>query len=306
MVSFKLSFMVHYHDRIPSEGIPRLLPRRPHSAEPLIKSIPGLLPQELRVFLASLRSTGCQARVVIFSAGDPGDDLAALAHTFEAELLQYNYTDLSTTHGPMNMHRFELYRRFLAARGRGDYAQVLLCDVRDVFFQEDPFATLSVQAGIAVAIEPTRLLIGQCGIHAGWLSTGCPAYQAEGTLERVAGERRSCAGTTIGRHGGVLSYIEAMQREAERTVTRVTHASAAAWEGQSTTKDGEAWRLWCNDQGMHNALLWTGQFGVPGGSTVALLDPEASGLATVGTMENIYINQVGQICAAPAFPRRER
>ena len=38
-------------------------------------------------------------------------------------------------------------------------------------------------------------------------------------------------------------------------------AIGKAHEGVSTTRDGAQWRLWCNDQGMHNVLLWTGKFG---------------------------------------------
>lgn len=256
-----------------------------------------VLPQELRVFLASLRSTGCQAEVVVYSAGKPGDELVAVAKTFDASMVEYDYEELSRSHGPMNLHRFELFRFFLQeVKGDDRYDQVLLCDVRDVFFQEDPFFHLSVDDGIGVAVEPEHLLIGNCSIHAAWLSHGCPMYQSERILERVESEKRSCAGTTIGTHAGILRYLDTMLSEASRTVKTLDCTSqhgASAWEGTITTRDGNGgWRMWCNDQGMHNALLWTGKFGVPGGVNVTLHGAETSRLATVGTMNNIFINQV--------------
>lgn len=257
----------------------------------------GILPQELRVFLASLRSTGCQAEVVVYSAGKSGEGLQAVAKTFDASLVEYDYEELSRSHGPMNLHRFELFRFFLQeVRGGDHYDQVLLCDVRDVFFQQDPFTYLSVEDGIGVAVEPDHLLIGNCSIHARWLSNSCPVYQSEGILEKVESERRSCAGTTIGTRAGILTYLETILSEASRTVQTLDDSAshnAHAWEGTVTTKDGKGgWRWWCNDQGMHNALLWMGMFGLPGGANVTLHGAETSGLATVGTMHNIYINEV--------------
>jgi hypothetical protein len=259
----------------------------------------GILPQELRVFLASLRSTGCQAEVVVYSAGEPGEELEAVAKTFDASLVEYDFEELSRSHGPMNLHRFELFRIFLReVRGGDQYDQVLLCDVRDVFFQLDPFTYLSVEDGIGVAIEPDHLLIGNCSIHARWLSNSCPVYQSEGILEKVESERRSCAGTTIGTRAGILTYLDTILSEASRTVQTLDDSDSAshnaeAWEGTVTTRDGQGgWRWWCNDQGMHNALLWMGMFGLPGGANVTLHGAETSGLATVGTMHNIYINEV--------------
>lgn len=82
-----------------------------------------LLPHEIRVFLASLRSTGCDARVLIFSADDNRPDLDDLAATFGAEILMYNATDFSQ-HGPMNLHRFRLFRMELESTLGNPYDQV--------------------------------------------------------------------------------------------------------------------------------------------------------------------------------------
>ena len=83
----------------------------------------GLLPHEVRVFLASLRSTGCNARVLIFSADENRPDLDELATTFQAEISFYNITELSQ-HGPMNLHRFWLFRDELERTIGSPYDQV--------------------------------------------------------------------------------------------------------------------------------------------------------------------------------------
>lgn len=164
--------------------------------------------QEIRVFLASLRSTGCRAEVVIFSAESGREDLLEVATTFDAQMLPYDASALSASHGPANLHRFTLFRRYLEDAGLDDppFSQVLLCDIRDVFFQQDPFAALAVQSGIGVAIEPVHLPIGQCDVHLRWLSAECPAYAREGMGALLADRPRSCAGTTIGTRGGIHTY----------------------------------------------------------------------------------------------------
>jgi hypothetical protein len=84
----------------------------------------GLLPQEMRVFLASLRAVACRAEVVIFSAEKGRADLEEVAETFDARLIQYDFESLSAQHGPMNLHRFQLFSEFLRQAGPDAYAQV--------------------------------------------------------------------------------------------------------------------------------------------------------------------------------------
>ena len=86
----------------------------------------GLLPQEMRVFLASLRAVACKAEVVIFSAERGRADLDEVAETFDARLIQYDFESLSAQHGPMNLHRFQLFSEFLRQAGPDAYAQVCL------------------------------------------------------------------------------------------------------------------------------------------------------------------------------------
>jgi hypothetical protein len=256
----------------------------------------GLLTHEMRVFLASLRSVGCRAEVVIFSADKGGrQDLEEVAEVFDARLIEYDFDTLSARHGPMNLHRFRLFHDFLheAEAESRIYGQVLMCDVRDVFFQTDPFEALAVADGIGVALEPAHLTIGACDIHARWLEHECGEYKAEQVLAKIADKSRSCAGTTIGTHNAIKAYCIIMQHEATRTVREVDAEHARAFEGRITTFDGHRWRAWCNDQAMHNAMLWTGR--LEQHFNVTEYRAEDSALATVGTMKMIRTNAEGEV-----------
>ena len=113
---------------------------------------------ELRVFLASLRGSGCQANVVLFS-GQAQEHTQRLAERFQATLIHYDFAALNQTHGPVGVHRFHLYRRFLEAR-RTHYDLVLHTDVRDVMFQDDPFERIEAHGGGVFFLESNHLLIG--------------------------------------------------------------------------------------------------------------------------------------------------
>lgn len=241
------------------------------------------MPHELRVFLASLRAVGSRADVVIFSAEKERADLAEVAATFDARVIEYNFEHLSAKYGPMNLHRFQLFSDFLEDAGPAAYAQVLLCDVRDVFFQLDPFEALGLHDGLGVAVEPEHLPIGACDIHSRWLSDECGAYKVEGVLDQIADKSRSCAGTTIGTQSAIKKYCHLMGSEARRTVREVSETQARPFEGRITSFDGDKWWGWCNDQGMHNALLWTGR--LQQHVNVTFYRAEDSPLATVGTMK---------------------
>ena len=237
----------------------------------------------MRVFLASLRAVGSSADVVIFSAESGRADLAEVATTFDARIIEYDFERLSAKYGPMNLHRFHLFRGFLEEAGHATYAQVLLCDVRDVYFQLDPFEALGLDDGLGVAIEPEHLTIGACDIHARWLSDECSAYKVELVLDQIADKSRSCAGTTIGTQLAIAKYCHLMEDEASRTVREIGEAQALPFAGRITSYDGNKWWCWCNDQGMHNVLLWTGR--LQQHVNVTFYRAENSPLATVGTMK---------------------
>eukprot|EP00960_Hanusia_phi_P035472 751727-Hanusia_phi.AAC.11 len=73
------------------------------------------------------------------------------------------------------------------------------------------------------------------------------------------------------------------------------------------TKTTQRWKAWCNDQGMHNKMLWTGDLEKVWFNErrarlmrwqvmkVTRYDAETSLLATVGTMKRIHTNEDGEV-----------
>jgi hypothetical protein len=100
--------------------------------------------------------------------------------------------------------------KFLQAH-RGKYRLILLTDVRDVIFQDDPFR-MSLPADISVFLESSDMKFGFEPINDAWMQEN---YGLE-TKNRLCGERISCCGTVMGTEDGMLRYLRAFVAEIKR------------------------------------------------------------------------------------------
>ena len=123
------------------------------------------------------------------------------------------------------------YHRIVAARE--DVDQVLITDVRDVFFQRDPFEPCV--AGLEVYLEPSKHTIGREPFNTAMIRR----LYGRRTLAALAGEVASCAGTVIGPRQQIVRYLYEMSHE----ITRHRCPIGAY------------------DQGVHNYLLRLGRLG---------------------------------------------
>lgn len=128
-------------------------------------------------------------------------------------------------------YRHFLYYDYLLKRGDA-FANVLITDVKDVVFQDDPFAR-PVEDRIHVAMESRAIPIGDCYWTSSWILAG---YESE-ALERVKDKEISCAGTTLAPVPLMKRYLQLMLAEIE------------------AMKDAFA----CADQAAHNLLLHAGK-----------------------------------------------
>lgn len=125
--------------------------------------------------------------------------------------------------------RYGHYREIVASAG-ADVDQVLLTDVRDVFFQRDPFE--SPIAGLEVYLEDPSVTIAGESRNSRWIRD----LYGRGELDAFGSQVVSCSGTVAGRRDAILSYLGAMVEEIMR------HRGP----------------LGSHDQGVHNHLLRRG------------------------------------------------
>jgi hypothetical protein len=108
-------------------------------------------------------------------------------------------------------YRHYVYYDYLL-KNKDKYENVLLTDVRDVYFQDDPFS-FEIGNSLYCALEGPGSMIRNCKFNGPWMLF---AY-GEAMLEELGDKRISCAGTTWGKVDVVLDYLVKMLREIEKT-----------------------------------------------------------------------------------------
>ncbi len=167
----------------------------------------------------------------------------------------------------VNVQRYELYQAWLAEHPEVD--GVLMSDVRDVIFQDDPFAQPLI-APLMLPLEDPLLTLGSETNNAEWLRA---LYGRERWAE-LSDAPIACSGTVLGTRAAVLGYLAAMR------VELTAHAT-----------DG---RLAGLDQGAHNALLRAGRL------AGAVAVPNGERVFTVGSMfpQDLRVDDADRVLAA--------
>ena len=99
--------------------------------------------------------------------------------------------------------RFFLYYLYIL-QSEKKYEKILLTDVRDVVFQDDPF-NFVLTAPLNCFYEEDRRIY-DCSYTSDWLKRSF----GEKALSEIGHLRLSCAGTTIGTKEGIINYLEWM------------------------------------------------------------------------------------------------
>lgn len=123
-------------------------------------------------------------------------------------------------------HYYDVLRREAS-----DAEEILITDVRDVLFQDDPFA--DAPAGLEVFLEEPTETVGHSHFNTLWLRQ----LYGRRAVREMAGWAISCSGTVVGRRDAVMNYLKEMQSE-------------IIWRRQPMGN---------HDQGVHNRLLFTGR-----------------------------------------------
>ena len=186
----------------------------------------------VELFVQSLRATGSRAEVVLFLDRRVVARFMDMARQYGGvRLLSFDAEALQAQYGKVVIYRFVLYTHFLAAAAAsGRYRRSLHADLFDTLFQVDPFAAVEVRDGLAVFAENPDIDLGACRFHRYWFSQchEAPLLYASHTLPRV------CMGVVMGTLPAMLRFLQLV----------LPHLEAPHK---------------CNDQGVLNILLWSGE-----------------------------------------------
>lgn len=163
------------------------------------------------------------------------------------------------------------YLRFLFAYkfllGHQGYTHVMLTDVRDVFFQSNPFSWMGSEKGVFCFAEVAGRLVGQCPRNRRMVME---VFGEEG-IRQLASKQISCAGTIFGTRKELLEYLESFL--------------------DLGLAGKDLWPFKGGDQGIHNWILH-----VENAPAIKLVDNEGP-VFTMGCVarEQIRQNSLGRV-----------
>lgn len=126
--------------------------------------------------------------------------------------------------------RYGYFYRFLLENNC--YQNVLLTDVRDVVFQDNPF-NCDFDLFLLCALENSEKSLGSDWGNAKWIREAF----GEEEFNKISHCRISCSGTTLGSYEGIQKYLATMIN----SLSAINH-KIAGYDGF--------------DQGVHNYLIW--------------------------------------------------
>jgi hypothetical protein len=173
----------------------------------------------------------------------------------------------------LSIMRFFLYRGFLKSF-QGRYRNVFLTDLRDVYFQGDPFAKM-VGRQLKAFVEETWRTQATDVSSARWLQD----LYGEEMLRRLGDKSLICSGTILGDYESILEYLDAFLLSLP--------------EARSVMRMGL-------DQGIHNYLIYTGKL-----KNVTMCPNRTSEVLTMGLIkpgEDLPRNEQGQFVDSEGTP----
>lgn len=185
---------------------------------------------DVRPFLLSLDRVGYAGKTILFvSKTTRGVDMM---RKHGATIIPLEHPN-RLTDVPYNGLRYFLYQDYLRSSDR-TFDRILLTDVRDVFFQQNPFSHPWAD-GLNCTLEDLRVTLATCPFNAHWIRE----HLGRDTLDAIGHHPISCSGTTVGDHQAMTDYLEHM--------TSLLHPPTT----------GECMAGY--DQGIHNMLIRTGR-----------------------------------------------
>lgn len=158
----------------------------------------------VRRFVCSLRASGYIGKIVLLGAHWGGD---TLAHFAAADVIGETY-DGGRAHSDLLTYRFELFRQFALKYDTGDNL-FLVTDIRDCYFQRNPFERIDLKGYELHLFEEAGYLTHRNEtINRDWMG------QCFGTAEDMLDKRIVNGGAMFGTAKGIAMGSELVYKEA--------------------------------------------------------------------------------------------
>jgi hypothetical protein len=220
--------------------------------------------EDLKPFFLSLRNTGYDGDIVLFINHIDDYTQWTLKNTgLNITLIPYEQTGLLNVF-QMPDYRYYLYLNYLESNSYR-YKNILLTDVRDVYFQVNPSHVPWAEGGITVAKEAVKIKDEFWNTR--WILTRYGHY----VYSQLEEETVICSGTTWGPADQIVTYLKKM-----------VHYLFFI----------DYYRAIVNDQAVHNYLVHTKKI-----EPIAFADNENGPIMTLSFEDdaNIKINEHNQI-----------
>lgn len=176
-------------------------------------------PKNLVTFCSSLRkySSPSSTEVVLFMNTPVAKRSRDIAEKFSITILEFGASDYSNVSGKEYLDKYHpsslrwmLISKYLEKENvRRKYSKVLLIDVRDSYFQSDPFKIIptSTKEAFYVFKGVESITIANCGWNGGWVRD-CFGNEI---LKEIGDNDIICSGVSIGTMDAVYEYLQLMK-----------------------------------------------------------------------------------------------
>jgi len=158
----------------------------------------GYSASQLRPFLASLKQTGFEGRVIMFATGGGAEECKRWG------------VDLRPCPIVKNLPHADRFFWIQEAVEKLDCAGLLLADTRDVIFQSNPGCLSGI--GLHVFLEDASHSLSSCPYNSQWIRIG----YGQKMLKEIGHFPISCVGTIHGGLQEIRGYLGALRMELER------------------------------------------------------------------------------------------
>ena len=165
--------------------------------------------ESVMTFLKSFKKYNTSADIFLLVEKEISEENRISIKNAGANLIFTTLTDFLNT--PINNLRYLKFYEFLKEHG-DEYKNVLISDIRDVYFQSDPFLNIEKNSIFFAQEEENKTINDDKRFNSRWIEQ---TYGKE-ILEKIGNEKITCCGTLLGSSSNCLSYLKFMNDEIVR------------------------------------------------------------------------------------------